>query len=292
MISRIFYYFIIIPISLLPHRFLYIISDILYLLIFRILSYRKVVVFENLKNSFPKRSKDDLKTIMSKFYHHLCDLIVESLKGFTISENGLKKRLIVRNPELVNTYAENGQSIILVGAHYNNWEIVAQTLGIYSKHKCIGIYKPLSNKFLNKKIYESRSKFGMGLVSMKESKSSFIDDGIPKAVIFGSDQNPSNPKKAYWLKFLNQDTGVLFGAEKYSKDNNWPVIYATINKIKRGYYETEFQLITETPKEFKDYEITDKYIALTEKNILEQPEFYLWSPKRFKHRNKVPAAFQ
>ena len=112
-----------------------------------------MIVFENLKNSFPKRSKDDLKNIMSKFYHHLCDLIVESLKGFTISENELKKRLIVRNPELVNTYAENGQSIILVGAHYNNWEIVAQTLGIYSKHKCIGIYKPLSNKFLNKKRY-------------------------------------------------------------------------------------------------------------------------------------------
>ena len=284
MISRIFYYFIIIPISLLPHRFLYIISDILYLLIFRILSYRKVVVFENLKNSFPKRSKEDLKTIMSKFYHHLCDLIVESLKGFTISENELKKRLIVRNPELVNTYAENGQSIILVGAHYNNWEIVAQTLGIYSKHKCIGIYKPLSNKFLNKKIYESRSKFGMGLVSMKESKSSFIDDGIPKAVIFGSDQNPSNPKKAYWLKFLNQDTGVLFGAEKYSKDNNWPVIYATINKIKRGFYEVVYSLVTNNPKDEPYGKITEDFTKLIENDIVNNPQYWLWSHKRWKHK--------
>lgn len=284
MISRIFYYFIIIPISLLPHRFLYIISDILYLLMFRILSYRKVVVFENLKNSFPKRSKDDLKTIMSKFYHHLCDLIVESLKGFTISENELKKRLIVRNPELANTYAEKGQSIILVGAHYNNWEIVAQTLGIYSKHKCIGIYKPLSNKFLNKKIYESRSKFGMGLVSMKKSKSSFIDDGIPKAVIFGSDQNPSNPKKAYWLKFLNQDTGVLFGAEKYSKDNNWPVIYVTINKIKRGFYEVVYSLVTENPKKEPYGKITKDFTKLIENDIVNNPQYWLWSHKRWKHK--------
>ena len=284
MISRIFYYFFIIPISLLPHRFLYIISDILYLLMFRILSYRKMVVFENLKNSFPKRSNDDLKTIMSKFYHHLCDLIVESLKGFTISENELKKRLIVRNPELVNTYAENGQSIILVGAHYNNWEIVAQTLGIYSKHKCIGIYKPLSNKFLNKKIYESRSKFGMGLVSMKESKSSFIDDGIPKAVIFGSDQNPSNPKKAYWLKFLNQDTGVLFGAEKYSKDNNWPVIYATINKIKRGFYEVVYSLVTNNPKDEPYGKITEDFTKLIENDIVNNPQYWLWSHKRWKHK--------
>ena len=284
MISRIFYYFFIIPISLLPHRFLYIISDILYLLMFRILSYRKMVVFENLKNSFPKRSNDDLKTIMSKFYHHLCDLIVESLKGFTISENELKKRLIVRNPELANTYAEKGQSIILVGAHYNNWEIVAQTLGIYSKHKCIGIYKPLSNKFLNKKIYESRSKFGMGLVSMKESKSSFKDDGIPKAVIFGSDQNPSNPKKAYWLKFLNQDTGVLFGAEKYSKDNNWPVIYATINKIKRGFYEVVYSLVTNNPKDEPYGKITEDFTKLIENDIVNNPQYWLWSHKRWKHK--------
>jgi len=284
MISRIFYYFFIIPISHLPHSFLYIISDVLYLLIFRILSYRKMIVFENLKNSFPKRSKDDLKNIMSKFYHHLCDLIVESLKGFTISENELKKRLIVRNPELVNTYAENGQSIILVGAHYNNWEIVAQTLGIYSKHKCIGIYKPLSNKFLNKKIYESRSKFGMGLVSMKESKSSFIDDGIPKAVIFGSDQNPSNPKKAYWLKFLNQDTGVLFGAEKYSKDNNWPVIYATINKIKRGFYEVVYSLVTNNPKDEPYGKITEDFTKLIENDIVNNPQYWLWSHKRWKHK--------
>ncbi|MDC0909206.1 lysophospholipid acyltransferase family protein [Flavobacteriales bacterium] len=284
MISRIFYYFFIIPTSLLPHSFLYIISDVLYLLIFRILSYRKMIVFENLKNSFPKRSKDDLKNIMSKFYHHLCDLIVESLKGFTISENELKKRLIVRNPELVNTYAENGQSIILVGAHYNNWEIVAQTLGIYSKHKCIGIYKPLSNKFLNKKIYESRSKFGMGLVSMKESKSSFIDDGIPKAVIFGSDQNPSNPKKAYWLKFLNQDTGVLFGAEKYSKDNNWPVIYATINKIKRGFYEVVYSLVTNNPKDEPYGKITEDFTKLIENDIVNNPQYWLWSHKRWKHK--------
>ena len=284
MISRIFYYFFIIPISLLPHSFLYIISDVLYLLIFRILSYRKMIVFENLKNSFPKRSKDDLKNIMSKFYHHLCDLIVESLKGFTISENELKKRLIVRNPELVNTYAENGQSIILVGAHYNNWEIVAQTLGIYSKHKCIGIYKPLSNKFLNKKIYESRSKFGMGLVSMKESKSSFIDDGIPKAVIFGSDQNPSNPRKAYWLKFLNQDTGVLFGAEKYSKDNNWPVIYATINKIKRGFYEVVYSLVTNNPKDEPYGKITEDFTKLIENDIVNNPQYWLWSHKRWKHK--------
>ena len=284
MISRIFYYFFIIPISLLPHSFLYIISDVLYLLIFRILRYRKMIVFENLKNSFPKRSKDDLKNIMSKFYHHLCDLIVESLKGFTISENELKKRLIVRNPELVNTYAENGQSIILVGAHYNNWEIVAQTLGIYSKHKCIGIYKPLSNKFLNKKIYESRSKFGMGLVSMKESKSSFIDDGIPKAVIFGSDQNPSNPKKAYWLKFLNQDTGVLFGAEKYSKDNNWPVIYATINKIKRGFYEVVYSLVTNNPNDEPYGKITEDFTKLIENDIVNNPQYWLWSHKRWKHK--------
>lgn len=284
MITRFVYYLIIIPLSLLPHKVLYFISDIIYIFMYRLFRYRRNVVFKNLQNSFPTKSNDDLKIIMRKFYHHLCDLIVESLKGFTISEVELKKRLTVKNPELCSVFSDNSESVILVGAHYNNWEFVAQSLSLYSNHKCIGIYKPLSNTFLNNKIFYSRSKYGMGLVSMQESKKSFIDDGIAKAVIFGSDQNPSNPEKAYWLNFLNQDTGVLFGAEKYSKDYNWPVVYISISKKSRGFYEVEYTLVADKPNDQPHGKITEDFTKLIENDIINLPQYWLWSHKRWKHK--------
>ena len=141
MITKIFYYILILPLSLLPYPLLYLLSDIIFLIMYRVIGYRKEVVFANLRNSFPNKSKHELKKIMSDFYRHLCDIIMESVKGFTISEKQLRKRLIIKNPEFSNYYADKGQSIIFVGGHYNNWEICAQAFALYSNHKCIGIYK-------------------------------------------------------------------------------------------------------------------------------------------------------
>ena len=197
MITKILYYILVLPISILPHPVLYFISDIIYLIMYRVIGYRKEVVLTNLKNSFPDQNKQELKKIMNDFYSHLCDVIMESFKGFTISEKQLRKRLVIKNPEFSNYFADKGQSIIFVGGHYNNWEICAQAFAMYSNHKCIGIYKPLSNSFLNNKIYASRSKYGLDLISMKQTKKSFDEDSVPKAIVFGSDQNPANPKRAH-----------------------------------------------------------------------------------------------
>ena len=158
MITKIFYYLLILPISLLPYRLIYLFSDFLFLILYHFIGYRKKVVFNNLRNSFPKKSDQELKTIMANFYRHLCDIIMESIKGFTVSEKQLRKRLIIKNPEFSNYFADKEQSIIFVGGHYNNWEICAQAFAMYSNHDCIGIYKPLSNQFINDKIYSSRSK--------------------------------------------------------------------------------------------------------------------------------------
>lgn len=284
MITRAIYYILILPISLLPYPILYLISDFTYLLIYKIIGYRKKVVLTNLTNSFPKKNKQELDSIMSDFYRHLCDIIMESLKGFTISEKQLKSRLVIKNPELSNSFAEKGQSIIFVGGHYNNWEICAQAFSMYSKHNCIGIYKPLSNKFLNKKIYSSRTKYGTSLVSMKQAKKSFIKSDKAKAIVFGSDQNPANPKRAYWLRFLNQDTAVLFGAEKYAKEYDFPVIYVSISKVKRGYYEAEYSLITDNPSKKEHGKITKEFTKRLEQDIIKQPQYWLWSHRRWKHK--------
>jgi KDO2-lipid IV(A) lauroyltransferase len=287
MITKIFYYILILPISLLPYTILYIISDFLFLVIYRIIGYRKAVVFTNLKKSFPDKIDEELKVIMRNFYKHFCDIIVESIKGFTISEKQLKERLIIKNPEFTNYYAEKNQSIIVVGGHYNNWEIYAQAFSLYSNHKCMGIYKPLSNLFMNTKMYQSRSKYGTHLISLKQTKKSFEEDGSDsKVIVFGSDQNPSNPKKAYWLKFLNQDTAVVFGVEKYSKEYNWPVVFVSINKSKRGYYEVEYSLITDDPANETHGKITEDFTKKLEQDIINKPQYWLWSHKRWKHKKE------
>ena len=284
MITKIFYYILILPLSLLPYPLLYLLSDIIFLIMYRVIGYRKEVVFTNLKNSFTNKSKQELKKIMSDFYRHLCDIIMESVKGFTISEKQLRKRLIIKNPEFSNYFAGKGQSIIFVGGHYNNWEICAQAFAMYSNHKCIGIYKPLSNAFINDKIYTSRSKYGMHLISMKQTKKSFEDGDEPKAIVFGSDQNPANPKRAHWVQFLNQDTGVLFGVERYAKEYDWPVVFVSIRKAKRGYYEVEYSLVTDNPNEEPHGKITEDFTKRLEQDIINQPQYWLWSHKRWKHK--------
>ena len=284
MITKFFYYLLILPISLLPYPILYLISDVVFVLMYRVIGYRKEVVFTNLKNSFPNKSEKELKQIMSGFYKHLCDIILESIKGFTISEKQLRKRLVVKNPEFSNYFANKGQSIIFVGGHYNNWEICAQAFAMYSNHKCIGIYKPLSNAFINDKIHTSRSKYGMHLISMKQTKKSFEEGGKAKAIVFGSDQNPANPKRAHWVQFLNQDTGVLFGVERYAKEYDWPVVFVSISKVKRGHYEVEYSLITDTPTEQPHGKITEDFTKRLEQDIINQPQYWLWSHKRWKHK--------
>ena len=212
---QLLYYIIIIPLSLLPHFVLYKISDILCVVMKDILKYRKDIILGNIKRSFPEKTVNQQLEIYANFYRHFCDLLIENLKGFTITKTQIKSRLKMSNPELVNDYFEKGKSIILIGGHYNNWEITAQGCPIYLKHELYAIYKPLKNDFYNNKMRSTREKFGLYLTPMKLTKKYFeLETNNPKAIIFGSDQSPSNVKYAYWTTFLNQDTGFLFGAEK------------------------------------------------------------------------------
>ena len=280
---QLLYYIIIIPLSLLPHFVLYKISDLLCVVMKDILKYRKDIILGNIKRSFPEKTVDQQLKIYANFYRHFCDLLIENLKGFTITKTQIKSRLKMSNPELVNDYFEKEKSIILIGGHYNNWEITAQGCPIYLKHELYAIYKPLKNDFYNNKMRSTREKFGLYLTPMKLTKKYFeLETNNPKAIIFGSDQSPSNVKNAYWTTFLNQDTGFLFGAEKYAKDYNYPVIYVHIEKVKRGFYRVNFELICESPRSLKHGEIMELFSEKLEKNIVDIPHYWLWSHHRWK----------
>ena len=277
------YYFIILPISYLPYFFLYRLSNFVSFILNHILKYRKNVVINNLSNSFPHKNISEIEILTKKFYSHLSDLIIEALKGFTISEKNIRDRVVCENINLLEDLSN--KSFILMGGHYNNWELSGQALPIYFKHDMYGIYKPLKNKFFDKKIKISRSKFGLKMVPMKFTKRIFLkDESQPKIIIFGSDQGPSNIKNAYWTNFLNQDTAFLQGAEKYAKEFNWPVIYGTALKYKRGYYKIKFNIISYNPRDTKDGEIIKKFSSLLEDDINNSPEFWLWSHRRWKRK--------
>jgi KDO2-lipid IV(A) lauroyltransferase len=218
-----------------------------------------------------------------KFFQHLMDLVFESFKLFSISKSEVERRVIYTNPEVVNNYFDRGQSVIIAAGHYNNWEYVAASLDIPLKHQTFGIYKKLSNPYFDGKMIESRGRFGMKLISTKEVKESFArEKNNLTAFVFGFDQSPSPVSVPYWIKFLNQDTAAQFGTEKYAKEYEFPVIYGRMNKVKRGYYKFEFEEVCVKPSATIHGEITERINYLLEEDIRRQPEFWLWSHKRWK----------
>lgn len=285
MTSKFLYYLVIYPISLLPFFILYRISDFLAFVFEYILKYRDDVIRNNIQNSFPKKTKKEVKEIQHKFYKHFSDLIIESLKGFNLSEKTARKRISFEGTEEIERFFQEGKSIIILSGHYGNWEMPGTALPLFINHLPLAVYKPLTNKFFDNKIKESRAVFGDILLSMKDVKTEIAKDlGKPKAICFATDQSPSNPEKCYWTKFLNQDTGVLFGAEKYAKELNIPIVYMTITKPKRGYYHIICETLFENPLETTYGEITEKHTKFLEEKIIKRPELWLWSHKRWKHK--------
>lgn len=274
--------------SRLPMFILYLISDFFYVLIYYVFGYRKAVILKNISYAFPEKSADEKQKIAKKFYKHFTDIMVESIKSFSISEKEILRRYTYKNPELVNKYAKEGKSIALVSAHLANWEWSIST-PLVLDIDLFGAYNKLRNETFEKTLKENREKFGVkGATTanfIKLIKYNF-ENNIQGAYILLSDQSPHIEKTFHWGTFFGIKVPVHTGAEMLAKKNDLVVINYRAKKIKRGYYETDFELIAENPKEYKDYEITDKFLRLTERNITEQPEFYLWSHNRFKHKDR------
>jgi KDO2-lipid IV(A) lauroyltransferase len=288
-LNLIFYYGVLIPISRLPYPVLYFLSDGLYIIIYKLIGYRKKVVLQNIANSFPDKTSSEQQQIVKGYYKHLCDLVVESIKVFTISDAQVKERFTITNPEYIDRFYDKGQSVILAGGHYNNWELFAVAIDAPIKHKAVAIYKRLSNPFFDDKMRTSRSKYGLKMISTKSARDEFEKEDSLRVIIFGIDQFPSRTMNCYWGQFLNQDTATSFGAEKYAKEYNYPVLSGRINKIKRGYYSFEFTDAIEEPRLTAHGEITRRVNYLLEQDIIAKPEYWLWSHKRWKH--KRPADF-
>ena len=273
-------------ISKFPFWLLYGVSDFLYLLVYRIFGYRKKVVEANLKLVFPEKQPSEIKAITNKFYHHLCDMIVESIKSLSISEKELKKRFTFTNIELIKALENNRRSIALMVGHYGSWEWIF-ILQSYISHKGYAIYKPLANKYFDRLVKKIRAKHNSHLISTKEAFK-VINEANQEGQLtingFAADQSPKLNKPRYRSEFMGINVPMFTGAETMAKQLNLVVLFLDVQKIKRGYYQTTFSYIAKDAKAFKDFEITDKYYRILEDQIRKAPEYYLWTHKRWKHR--------
>ena len=238
-------------------------------------------------NSFPGKSIDEIIKIEQKFYSHFCDLIVESIRLFSISEKELGQRCKILNPEILDQFYDRGKSLIIVAGHYNNWEMTAAIMGTQVKHQMIGIYTPMSNKFFDRKFLKSRERFGLKMVANKLVKEGF--EGNKErltATLFATDQSPTHSKRVHWTSFLNQFTAVFLGAERFAREYDFPVLYGHVNKIRRGYYETEVVVLENDPSQTPEGEITEMHTSRLEKQIKGTPQYWLWTHKRWKRKMK------
>ncbi len=274
--------------SILPMRVLYFFSDILFVFVYYIVGYRKYVVYNNLKLSYPEKSDEELHQLTKKTIAHFCDFIYETIKTFNISKKEISKRFVTENIEVINELEKKGKGIIFLGTHYANWEWMANFVYTETNLYPITAYAPITNKYFSKVILSSRLKT-TNLVR-KDETVKVIEDLIKKDVKIAcgllSDQSPSLHKTRYWSEFLGQFVPVINGAEFIAKKNNLAVVNLLVTRVKRGYYSLRFELLAENPNNFAENEITDMYLKSSTEHISKAPEFYLWTHKRFKHLGK------
>jgi KDO2-lipid IV(A) lauroyltransferase len=275
--------------TLLPLPVLYIFSDFLYLVLYYVVSYRRNVVATNLKNSFPEKTDKELKTIEKKFYRHLSDLLIETFKSTHMTKANQKKRFTYSNLEIIDKLREEKRDIIAVLGHYNNWEWPT-LLPYYLKYKTIIIYKPLQNKYFNSFINNHRSEHGIVLTPTSQVIREIINyrkNDINTVSVFISDQIPSKGDIKYWTTFLNQDTAVFTGAGKIASKYDMAMVFFHVQKVKRGYYNLNIELLFDHTAGLSEEVITEKHVRRLEEIIKEKPENWIWSHRRWKHKKPV-----
>lgn len=286
-------YYICLPflylVALLPFPLLYLKADAFYVLLYYVIGYRKKVVMENLRNSFPQKSEAELKALSKAFYRYLCSLFLEIFKTLTISKKRMLQRCVLdpSAKDLFDEYAKKDQSVIIVMGHWGNWEWAGNTFSLENKHQLYVIYHPLANPYFNQLIIRMRTRFGTKLIPMKETFRDMVRFRKDlNATAFIADQTPS-AHNAYWTTFLHQDTPVFTGTGKIAKKMNLPVVYVSVERTGRGRYLIKAEELIREPSVLSEDEISEIHTKRLEKDIIRIPEIWLWSHRRWKHKRPI-----
>ncbi len=282
-------YWLAYALSLLPFCVLYRISGIIRFFLFSVFAYRRNVINENLKNAFPEKSANEINDIHKSFCKHFCDFFIESLKLLSIKEKTIKKRFVFddASASLIESYFEKGKKVLIVLGHYGNWEYIGPGFKFWRSKPLISAYRPLKSSISERIVRKSRERFDTDMIPMKTlTREMFRRKNEVCGVLLLADQSPPMDIQSYWISFFNQDTPVFQGTEKLAQKFDLPVVFASIRKQKRGYYKAFFKLVTDTPKEMEPGEITLKHTMMLEKDIKREPAHWLWTHRRWKHKNK------
>lgn len=279
-------------IAKLPFRLLYMFSDVVFVLVYYIIGYRRKTVTNNLKLAFPDKLDKEIASIRKKFYQHLCDMFLEMIKTWKAPKSQLDKRFIIKNPEVFTELEAAGKSVIVMYGHYASyeWSLVTEN---YINFKGYGVYKPIKNKYFDALVRKIRASYNTTLVPAKETTVFMKGLKAKKEkymIAFLSDQSPKINRAFYWTEFMGIKVPCFTGADRMAKEHDMAVIYLKISKVKRGYYEAEVVPLTTDASIMGEFEITEKFTRILEGQIKERPEYYLWTHKRWKHRDKAPKA--
>jgi KDO2-lipid IV(A) lauroyltransferase len=269
----------------IPFRMLYGLSDGLAFLLRAVVGYRTGVVYDNLRRAFPEKTEDEIKQIARASYRNLMDVTLETLKSYTMPLAEIQRRCPPVNPELVNQYLDRGQSVILAGSHYNNWEYTGISMPPAFHGTTVTAYKPISNRLIDRYVNWTRARTGMVLISMDSTFAVIRQrerEQQRSVYVLLSDQSPSSKKSAHWVNFLGRDTASLPGLDVLARKFKLPVLYYHVRRLNRGFYEVEYFDICADPAEAAEADITRAYARRLEGIIREQPENWLWSHKRWK----------
>lgn len=275
--------------ALLPLKVLYILADILFFPLYYIVRYRRKLIRKNLSASFPEKKQKEIILLEKKFYRHFCDYIVETIKLMHISDVEMKRRMVFKNVDMVQNLLDKGQSCIMLLGHYGNWEWVPSVTLWLSKHDYFlaQIYRPLKNKWFDDFFLQLRSRFGTRSIAKQDTLRtilSFRTSGKSSLTGFIADQTPSPANIHFRTTFLGREgTAILTGAEKIARKTGFAVVYLDVECPQRGYYTATYKLITDTPQNTEEFEITAKYAKEMEKTILRAPQYWLWTHNRWKH---------
>lgn len=286
-----FFYCLIYPllllISKLPWRIFYLFSSCIYFFTYYIIRYRRKTVAENLSLIFPEKTSSEIKKISRKTYQYMCDMFLEMIKSISISPEEMKNRFKITNMDTLTELEAKNKSIIIMMGHYASYEWT-NAIDLISKFECVGIYKPLKNKYFDRLIRRIRGRFGSRVIANKSAYREMYKDLNKKKIhLYGlvSDQSPKIHTAKYWTDFMGVKVPTFMGGEILSKRLGLNIYYLNVEKVKRGYYEASLIPISEDSKNAEEYAITKKFLRLLEDQIIKKPENYMWTHKRWKHRN-------
>ena len=283
-------FYVLMAVAWLPLGLLYLIGDVLRPAVFHLVRYRRRVVETNLRNAFPEKDERERRHIERAYYRHMVDLLMEALYNLRTTPPQIKRHYRLVNREVVDRHYEQGRSVVLLSAHYNNWEYMVAGLNMLLLHHGVGVGKPLEDKKIGTLITRRRSRYGDEIVdqtNVRQTVDYYERNHVPCAYMMLCDQSPNDVHKCFWTTFLHQETPFIYGGEHLARKYALPVVYYEVHKVRRGHYEVVFEELCENAAEVPQYSVERQYIDRLEALLQREPQYWLWSHRRWK-RTRPP----